>query len=82
MSDLLWLRLVRYLYIHTVHMSPAFNKISALRRFKHGNPIKIQNGIMFDFYLVLPQLHTFAVVIPPLIVAYTKWNFCVWFHLV
>ena len=82
MSDLLWVRLVRYLYIYAVHMSPAFNKISALRCFKHGNAIEIQNGIMFDFYLVLPQLHMFAVVIPPLIVAYTKWNSCVWFHLV
>ena len=32
-------------------MSPTCNGSTVLHRFKHGNAIKIRNGIMFDFYL-------------------------------
>ena len=31
-------------------MSPALNESTALQRFKHGNAVKIRNGIMFNFY--------------------------------
>ena len=39
-------------------MSPALNRSTALQRFKHGNTVKIRNGIMFNFYLGLPHLHS------------------------
>ena len=37
-------------------MSPTLNGSTALQRFEHGNAIEMRNGIMFDFYLGLPQL--------------------------
>ena len=41
-------------------MSPACNGGFALYSFKHGNAIDICNGIMFDFYLGLPNIVYFS----------------------
>ena len=37
-------------------MSPVLNRSSALQHFEYGNAVEIPNGIMFDFYMELPQL--------------------------
>ena len=37
-------------------MSPALNGSSVLQCFEHSNVIEICNGVMFDFYLGLPQI--------------------------
>ena len=43
-------------------MSPALNGSSALQHFQHGRAVEIRNGIMFNFYLGLPQiLHFYCV---------------------
>ena len=42
-------------HTYTVHMSPTLNGSSALKHYECGNVIEIRNGIMFDFYLGLPQ---------------------------
>ena len=46
-------------------MSPALNGSTALQHFdrvaqhfERGNTVKIRNGIMCDFYLRLPHLHS------------------------
>ena len=39
--------------IHTAHMSPAFNGISAIQRFEE---MEIRNGIIFDFYMTLSDI--------------------------
>ena len=44
-------------HVHTERMSPTLNGSSALEHFKHGNAIKIRNGIMFDFYPGLPHMY-------------------------
>ena len=38
------------------HMSPTLNRSCVLQCFKHGNVVRIHNGIMFDFYLRLPYM--------------------------
>ena len=40
-------------------MSPALNESSAIRRFKHGDAIEIDDGITFDFYMGLPHIRLF-----------------------
>ena len=42
--------------VYKAHMSPALNVSNALPRFECSNAVEIHNGIMFDFYLGLPQL--------------------------
>ena len=37
-------------------MSPALNRSSEIRRFKHSDAIKIRDGITFDFYTGLPHI--------------------------
>ena len=37
-------------------MSPALNRSSAIRRFKHSDAIKIRDGITFNFYTGLPHM--------------------------
>ena len=52
-------RLIRYsctFTARTVCMSLVLNRSSVLQRFERGNAVEIHNGIMFDFYLGLPQL--------------------------
>ena len=41
---------------YLMRMSSALNGSSALQHFKPGNTVEIRNGIMFDFYLGLPQM--------------------------
>ena len=43
-------------HVHMARMSPILNESSALEHFKHGNMIKICNGIIFDFCLGLPHI--------------------------
>ena len=49
-------RRIRYSCTFTACMSSALNISSALQRIERGNAVEIHNGIMFDFYLGLPQL--------------------------
>ena len=49
-------RLVSYLCIYKVCMSPALNGSSVIRRFEHSNATEIRDGKTFDFYTRLPQL--------------------------
>ena len=43
-------------WIYEVHMSPAFNRSSAIQRFKGSDAIEIRNGITFGFCTGLPQM--------------------------
>ena len=38
-------------------MSPALNRSFAPQCFEPGNTVELCNGIMFDFYLGLPQIY-------------------------
>ena len=53
-------RLTRYLYTYAAQFSSALDTSSTLQCFKHGNAVKICNGIMLHFYLGLPHLHVFC----------------------
>ena len=50
--------LCRSINIHEVHISPALNGSSAIRRIEGSgsDAIEIHDGITFDFYTGLPQL--------------------------
>ena len=47
-----------YLHIYVAHVSPALYRNCTLQHFECSNTIEIFKWIMFDFYLVLPHLHT------------------------
>ena len=49
-------RFIRYSCIYEAHVSPALNRNSAIRRFKHSNAIEKHDGITFDFYTGLPHV--------------------------
>ena len=53
-------RLVSYSYIYEVHMSPALNGSSVIRRFEHSDVIEICDEIIFDFYTGLSHMHSGA----------------------
>ena len=48
-------KLINAYHVYTVRMSLTPNGSSALQHFEHGNVIKICNGILFNFYPVLPH---------------------------
>ena len=50
-------RLIRYFCIFAAYMSAALNRSFALQHFKHGNMVKLCNGIMFDFYPALSHMY-------------------------
>ena len=41
--------------VYKAHMSPAFNRSSAIRHFEGRDAIEIRDGITFDFYMRLPH---------------------------
>ena len=49
-------RLVSYSCIYKACMSPAINKSSAIRHFKHSDAIKIHDGIIFYSYMGLSHV--------------------------
>ena len=49
-------KLMNTRHVYTVCMGPTPNGCSVLQHFERSNALKIHNGIMFDFYLGLPQL--------------------------
>ena len=38
-------------------MSPILNGSSAIEHFKHGDGIKMRNGIILDLYVALPRMN-------------------------
>ena len=44
-----------------MHLSPALNRSSVIRRFEVSDAIEIRDGIAFDFYMGLPHMVTMAV---------------------
>ena len=46
----------RWASVNEVHISPALNRSSAIRRFEGNDAIEIRDGITFDFYTGLPHI--------------------------